>query len=131
LRAADLAPRLAAALRDRAPLVFLNACQTGLVGYSLTHLGGWGAKLIQLGCGAFVGTQWRVTDEVAAEVARKFYERLVNRVPIAGALRTARDHARSLFPLDPTWLAYTCFADPHATIEPMPKDETRGRELAR
>jgi hypothetical protein len=123
LWAADLAPRLAAVLRGRAPLVFLNACQTGLVGYSLTHLGGWGAELIRLGCGAFVGTQWRVTDKVAAEVARAFYEHLVKGVPIAGALHAARDHARARFPQDPTWLAYTCFADPNASIWPTPRRE--------
>jgi CheY-like chemotaxis protein len=120
LRAADLAPRLAAALRATAPLVFLNACQTGQVGYSLTRLGGWGAELIRLGCGAFVGTQWRVTDQVAVEVAREFYQQLVKGVPIAGALRAARDHARARFPQDPTWLAYTCFADPNASVWPLP-----------
>jgi anti-anti-sigma regulatory factor len=120
LRAADLAPRLAAALRGTSPLVFLNACQTGQVGYSLTRLGGWGAELIRLGCGAFVGTQWRVTDQVAVEVARVFYEQLVKGVPIAGALRAARDLARARFPQDPTWLAYTCFADPNASVSPLP-----------
>jgi anti-anti-sigma factor len=120
LRAADLAPRLAFALRGTAPLVFLNACQTGQVGYSLTRLGGWGAELIRLGCGAFVGTQWRVTDQVAVEVARAFYQQLVEGVPIAGALRAARDLARARFPQDPTWLAYTCFADPNARVWPLP-----------
>jgi hypothetical protein len=121
LRAADLAPRLAAALRGAAPLVFLNACQTGQVGYSLTRLGGWGAELIRLGCGAFVGTQWRVTDQVAVEVAREFYRQLVVGAPVAGALRAARDHARARFPQDPTWLAYTCFADPNASVWPLPR----------
>jgi hypothetical protein len=120
LRAADLAPRLAAALRGKVPLVFLNACRTGLVGYSLTRLGGWSAELIRLGCGAFVGTQWRVTDQVAVEVARAFYQQLVKGVPIAGALRAARDKARARFPQDPTWLAYTCFADPNASVWPLP-----------
>jgi hypothetical protein len=123
LRAADLAPRRTVALRGRAPLVFLNACQTGLIGYSLTRLGGWGAELIRLGCGAFVGTQWRVADAVAAEVARAFYEHLVKGVPVAGALHAARDLARCRFPQDPTWLAYTCFADPNASIGPTPRKE--------
>jgi hypothetical protein len=123
LRAADLAPRLAESLRSKSPLVFFNACETGLVGYSLTHLGGWGAELVRLGCGAFVDTQWRVTDEVAAEVARTFYEQFVKGVPIAGALRAARNLARSRFPQDPTWLAYTCFADPTASIWPAPLRE--------
>jgi hypothetical protein len=125
LRAADLAPRLAAALGATAPLVFLNACQTGQVGYSLTRLGGWGVELIRLGCGAFVGTQWRVADQVAVEVARAFYQQLVKGVPIAGALRAARDHARARFPQDPTWLAYTCFADPNASVWPLPRPRVK------
>jgi CHAT domain-containing protein len=70
-----------------------------------------------------VGTQWRVTDQVAVEVARAFYQQLVKGVPIAGALRAARDHARARFPQDPTWLAYTCFADPNASVWPLPRPQ--------
>lgn len=83
--------------------------------------GGWGAEFIRLGCGAFVGTQWRVTDQVDVEVARAFYQQLATGVPIAAALRASRDHARAQFPQGPTWLAYTCFAGPNASVWPVPK----------
>jgi CHAT domain-containing protein len=126
-QAAELAPRLAAVLRQSAPLVFFNACQTGRSGYSLTRLGAWSAELIRLGCGGFVGTQWRVTDEVALEISQLFYGRLFAGVPIAEALRDARNLARSRHPHDCTWLAYSCFADPNACLAGVPGETTSRR----
>jgi hypothetical protein len=114
--AAELSPRLADGLRRSAPLVFFNACRTGRIGYSLTRLGAWSAELIRLGCGGFVGTHWRVTDEVALEVAREFYRLLFLGIPIAEALRSARQVVHKSYPGDPTWLAYSCFADPMARL---------------
>jgi hypothetical protein len=116
LHAAELSPRLADGLRRSAPLVFFNACQTGRFGYSLTRLGAWSAELIRLGCGGFIGTHWRVTDEVALEVAREFYRLLFLGRPIAEALRCARQKVHEGHPGDPTWLAYSCFADPTARL---------------
>jgi hypothetical protein len=115
-QAAELSPRLADGLRQSAPLVFFNACQTGRIGYSLTRLGAWSAELIRLGCGGFIGTHWRVTDDVALEVAREFYRLLFLGTPIAEALRCARQKVRAGHPDDPTWLAYSCYADPTARI---------------
>jgi hypothetical protein len=115
-KASELPPRLADRLRSSAPLIFFNACQTGRMGYSLTRLGAWSAELIRLGCGGFIGTHWRVTDDVALEVAREFYRLLLLRTPIAEALRRARLKVRESFPDDPTWLAYSCFADPNARL---------------
>ena len=47
-----------------------------------------------------------------------FYERIAERQPIGEALQLSRRQVRTQFPNDPTWLAYCCFADPMARIEP-------------
>ena len=57
-RAAELSPRMEGSLRSAAPLIFFNACQSGRLGFALTRLGSWGARLVQLGCGGFVGALW-------------------------------------------------------------------------
>jgi CHAT domain-containing protein len=114
LHAAELSPELAASLRRTAPLVFFNACHTGRLGFSLTRLGSWGARLLELGCGGFVGTLWPVSDRAALAFARAFYESLASGQGVGQAVWQARQEVRRQFPGDPTWLAYCCFADPHA-----------------
>ena len=37
------------------PLVFLNACQIGRGGMSLTDIGGWASQFLAAGAGAFIG----------------------------------------------------------------------------
>jgi hypothetical protein len=114
--AAELSPRLAEALRKASPLIFFNACHSGRVGFSLTRLGSWGARLVQLGCGGFVGALWPVTDQAALHFAEAFYRFLSGGAPIGEALTQARQVVRQRFPSDPTWLAYRCFADPLARL---------------
>ncbi|MFO0869704.1 MAG: CHAT domain-containing protein [Pirellulales bacterium] len=115
-QAIDLSPSMEAALRAAAPLVFFNACHSGRIGLSLTRLGSWGARLVQLGCGGFVGALWPVTDEAAPIFANSFYESLIAGKSIAEAVQIARHKTRERFPADPTWLAYCCYADPMATV---------------
>lgn len=94
------------------PLIFLNACQTGLVGSSLTDLGGWAAAFLRHGASAFLGASWQVDDAAACRFARSFYSSLLAGQPIARAVRLARLAIRR--PGDPSWLAYTLFAHPDA-----------------
>lgn len=95
------------------PLVFLNACQTGRVGHTLTDLGGWAPKVLQTGAGAFLGTLWSVSDRGAEIFARTFYEELLAaRKPIGQAVRQARLAVRRELPGDPAWLAYSLYANP-------------------
>lgn len=98
-------------------LVFLNACETGGSGFTLTHLGGWAPEFLEAGAGAFLGTLWFVEDRAAREFAKEFYRRFLGGEPIAEALRQTRLHIRDLFPGDPSWLAYTAFAHPFAKCE--------------
>jgi CHAT domain-containing protein len=107
------------------PLVFLNACQIGRSGMSLTDIGGWAKQFLLAGAGAFVGAYWSVYDEPAYKFARELYNRLLAGTPIAEAAKEARLAIRSTG--DPTWLAYTIFADPLATVtsvvEEAPADD--------
>ena len=116
--AAELSPFMAAAMRRVAPLVIFNTCHCGRLGFSLTRLGSWGAQLVQLGCGGFIGALWPVSDRAALVFARALYEELARNCPVAEAVRLARLQVRERYPGDPTWLAYCCFADPMARIEP-------------
>jgi CHAT domain-containing protein len=124
--AAELSPRLAGALRSAAPLVFFNACHSGRLGFSLTRLGSWGARLVQLGCGGFLGALWPVTDKAAVAFARSFYKSLVQSAPLGEAVRRARQCVRERYPNDPSWLAYCCFADPMARIQQSPTKAANG-----
>jgi hypothetical protein len=117
----ELSPRMAAALRRAAPLIFFNTCHSGRIGFSLTRLGSWGARLVELGCGGFIGTLWPVTDQAAAAFAQVFYELMSEGLPIGEVMLRARHQVRTRFPNDPTWLAYCCFADPWARIERTPE----------
>ena len=101
-------------LRLGKPLVFLNACQVGRSGLALTGSGGWAQRFIGAGAAAFVGTYWSVSDTPACTFARELYDRLVGGAPIGMAVKEARAAIRA--PDDPTWLAYTLFAHPLASV---------------
>jgi len=102
------------------PIVFLNACQIGRGGMSLTDVGGWASQFLRAGAGAFIGTYWSVYDRPAYDFAQAFYDRLLQGKPIGEAAREARSAIRPAG--DPTWLAYTVFADPLATLSGTPEE---------
>jgi CHAT domain-containing protein len=115
--AAQLSPLMGGPLRRCAPLVFFNTCHSGRLGFCPTRLGAWGARLVELGCGGFIGALWPVTDRAAVVFALAFYELIAQRRPIGEAIQLSRLQVRKQFPNDPTWLAYCCFANPMAKIE--------------
>lgn len=96
------------------PIVFLNACQIGRAAMSLTDIGGWAGGFLRAGAGAFIGAYWSVYDKPAYDFARAFYEQLLRGTPIGDAAREARAVVRAAG--DPTWLAYTLFADPLSVL---------------
>ena len=99
------------------PVVFINACQVGRGGMALTGIGGWARRFVQAGAGAFIGAYWSVYDDAAFAFAKEVYTRLVDGMPIGDAVKEARAAVRAGG--DPTWLAYTVFADPLASVEPL------------
>jgi hypothetical protein len=99
--------------RDQ-PLVFLNACEVGQVGYSLTRLGGWAPAFLRAGASVFIGSMFRVTDTLAADFAEAFYKELVGGAPVSQAVRQARAAIKS--DTDPSWLGYSLYAHPLAKV---------------
>jgi hypothetical protein len=104
-------------IRRARPLMFLSACRVGGGGWALVGLGGWAAKLVgQARCGAFVAPQWAVDDALAGAFAQAFYDGIEAGQTIGEAAWSARRHVRELAPADPTWLAYSVYAQPNARV---------------
>lgn len=97
------------------PLVFLNACQIGAGGMSLTDIGGWARQFLSAGAGAFIGAHWAIYDRTSFFFAKELYTRLIAGQPVGSAVREARLAVRQAG--DTTWLAYTVFAHPLATVQ--------------
>jgi hypothetical protein len=121
LRVLDLPPRLGPVLWRTRPLVFFNACHSGRLGDGPVRAGSWGARLVELGCGGFIGTLCPVTDRAALTFARAFYARAGRGQAIGEVVRAARLEVRQAHPDDPSWLAYRCFADPTALLGTLPE----------
>lgn len=102
-------------LGKRKPLIFLNSCQSGRAGLSLTNVGGWSAQFLRAGAGAFVGTYWSVFDDGAALFSRTFYQGLFDGLSISESTQLARAAVKATG--DPSYLAYTVFAEPGATVD--------------
>jgi hypothetical protein len=99
-------------LRNRRPLVFLNACETGRIGAVLTAWGGWPNVFLRAGAGAFVGAAWAVRDKPAAAFSTTFYEALLDGKTLAEAASAARAAAKKLG--DASWLAFKVYGHPRA-----------------
>ncbi|MFP3938994.1 MAG: CHAT domain-containing protein [Thermoanaerobaculia bacterium] len=112
----DLSDEVALGLGRRRPLVFLNACRVAGSAPGLVGLGGWPARFLQVGAGAFLGPLWAVPSDRAAVFSGLFYDRLVRGESIGEAVRRARLELRERSPGDPTWLAYALYADPGARV---------------
>jgi hypothetical protein len=96
------------------PLVFLNACQAGRPGMGLVDVGGWAKRFLQAGAGAFVGAYWSIYDQPASAFSQALYNHLFEGATFGAAARAARREIREAG--DPTWLAYTVYADPSAAV---------------
>jgi len=114
LRPLDLSHELQRRLEANRPLVFMNSCQMGRQGWSLTRPGGWARRFVlDAGCGAFVAPQWTVGDEVAHTFALAFYEALERGKTFGEATLAARG---SLPKGSPGRLAYAVYAHPGARL---------------
>ena len=83
----------------------------------MTGLGGWTERMVgDIGVSAFVGSLWEVNDGLAAEFAIEFYTNLGAGQTFAEAFHAARLAIRARQPANPTWLAYTLYADPNAKV---------------
>ncbi|MEM7131288.1 MAG: CHAT domain-containing protein [Chloroflexota bacterium] len=113
----DLSDSQIRGLRRSKPLVFLNACHTSRINFSLNGLGGWADRIVQRArASAFIGTLWEVDDELALAFSTDFYDQLRQDQPLGRAFSHAREHTRALSPANPTWLAYTLYGDPNSRV---------------
>lgn len=96
------------------PIVILNACQTGRLGYQLASIGGFAEAFVGGGAGAFVSSLWSVGDIPARVFVEALYEQLLAGESMAAAVRAARERARAAG--DATWLSYTVYAHPRARL---------------
>ncbi len=102
-------------LARSAPTVFINACRTAGLTVTYNRLDGWASKFLEAGAAAFIGSLWAVSDDAACEFAGKLYGQLQAGSSLGQAVTCARKAAASQLG-DPTWLAYTVYGDPRATI---------------
>lgn len=94
------------------PGFVLNICHGGRQRWGLTQLDGWANVLIGAGAGLVAAPRWAVTDRQALAFAQSFYRHLLGSAPVAHVVYEAR---RAAFADgDPTWLAYSVYAHPHA-----------------
>lgn len=100
---------------SESPLVFMNACRSGGLAPNYTRMAGWAESFIQAGAGAFIGSLWNVRDSSASQFAQTFYQSLSEGNSLGNAMKQARESIQEE-PGDPTWLAYTLYGDPSATL---------------
>jgi hypothetical protein len=99
--------------RDK-PFVFINACQTTRADFSLVGIGSWADKFVNAKSSVFLGASWEVNDEKACCFTEAFYDNLCKGMTIGEAMKEARTKIKE--EIDPTWLAYTLYADPLAKV---------------
>ena len=117
LRPLDLDGPIATRIGRNRPLVFLNACWAGRQGWSLTRLGGWTARWVDVcGAGAFIAPMWPARDQMTLAFAQVFYGALAGGAPLGKAAWEARSHLHRQRPGDPSVLAYTVYGHPNARV---------------
>jgi CHAT domain-containing protein len=102
-------------LARSAPTVFINACRSAGLAATYNQLDGWAGKFLEAGAAAFIGSLWAVSDGAAREFAQELYAQLREGSELGEAVKRAREAAAS-HPDDPSWLAYSVYGDPRATL---------------
>lgn len=97
------------------PMIVLNACQAGRIGFKLTGLGGFAQAFHTASAGAFVGPLWSVGDYPARIFTESLYTELLSGKNLAQATKTARSAAQQAG--DATWLAYAVYGHPHMMFQ--------------
>ena len=98
------------------PMVILNACQTGMQGFSLTGIQSWATRFLDSGVSIFIGTLWSVRDSTAINFVKELCDQLITgQVTIGEAVKNARIKCKE--DGDPSWLAYELFAPPNLSIK--------------
>ncbi len=96
------------------PMVVVNACQSGRLGFKLTGVGGFAEAFLRRGAGAFVGTLWSVSDQPARTFTEMLYTSLLDGSTLAAATVAAREKARTAG--EGSWLAYVVYGHPFTRL---------------
>ncbi len=106
-------------IKNNRPLIFMNCCHSGRTGSTLVGVAGWTKRLIDWGCGAFIGCSWEVADPLAADFAITFYKRFRDdRKTLGQAVYHARKQIKQQTinegaSENSTWLAYCLYGNPN------------------
>jgi DNA-binding NarL/FixJ family response regulator len=120
LRPSDLSyARQRRAFEATRPLVFLNGCRTAGEIPGFTQMTGWASEFMGAGAGAFIGSLWPVRSAAAQAFAAKFYHALARDKKTLGVASLQARQAIAADEGDPTWLAYTIYGNPSASIDHM------------
>ena len=96
------------------PLVFLNACETGMASSILGQVGGWADAFLSRKFGGFVAPLWAVEDMDAKQVARELVKGIVqDGEQISAVIRSIREkHGK----VSPAFYSYLFYGDVTARI---------------
>jgi hypothetical protein len=117
LRPSDLSyTRQRRAFESVRPLVFFNGCRTAGEIPGFTQMIGWAKEFMGAGAGAFIGSLWAVRSTSALTFAEAFYSALVRDGDSLGVAALRARQAIRRDEGDPTWLAYTIYGNPSASV---------------
>jgi CHAT domain-containing protein len=85
----------------------------------LTGIGGWSESFLKKSASAFIGTLWSVGDTTALNFTKSLYTYLKAKKPLDESVKLARLDVKNIAQEtgDPSWLAYSLYAQPNATFE--------------
>jgi hypothetical protein len=108
--------RLRTAFESKKPMVFMNACEVGRTVPALSGLAGFPQSFIDLGASCVIAPLWSVKDNIAHEVAVKFYSDICAKpgAQFAEILKGIRDKAYKCPPHEDSYAAYCFYGDPWA-----------------
>jgi hypothetical protein len=103
------------------PIIFSNACESGVPGVGDGSGGsaawsGLAATFLLNGAINYLGSLWPIDDESSRALAETFYRLLCTGTPVGEALRQARLAVRATG--DPTWAAFVLFGCPRNRVRP-------------
>ena len=98
------------------PLVFLNACQVGAAGQSLSLMAGFPGAFLKAGASAVISPLWTISDEHAKAITEEFYKAaFANPGATLGEIMQGI-HQQWAAKQHLTFLAYVLYGDPQARV---------------
>ncbi len=102
-------------LRKGKPLIFMNACQSGRADYAFSGVGGFAKAFLDVGALAFIGTIWKIPDELSMRFSEEFYRNVFEKnMSLGESLRETKQKFSTL--KNPAWLSYSLYSFPLAEI---------------